>query len=210
MTDAQLLGRVLRSATGVFTFGCTQNEENIPQFGQPVRAAGADGDVYGLVYEIIIQDDPFVRQIVAASDSLTPERIEDMRQRRQVPVEVSALAVAYRRGELVRQGVPPRPPAALRRVFACNRGEVDEVLGRGGFQFMRIALNHAQCPAEDLLVASLGWVAQCRPPGQEQPYLVEAGRELTRLLAHDPLRLDAILRGLADLTAEAQAASRGW
>ena len=197
MTNPQPLGRVLRSSTTIFTFGCAQNEEQLPRFGQLVRVDMGDDAVYGLVCEVLIQDDPFVRQIVAASDSLTPERIEDMRQRRQVPVEVTALAVAYRQSGVTRQGVPPRPPAALRRVYECQRDEVNEVLAKRGFQFMRIALNHAQCPAEDLLTATLRWAATCRPPGQEKAYLVEAGRELTRLLVNDPLRLDAILRDLA-------------
>ena len=104
------LGRILRSATSQFTFGCTQADGDVPRFGALTRAESAAVTVYGLIFDVIIQDDPFVRQVVAASSDLEPERIEDMRQRRQVPVEVTALAVAYREDGHIFQRVPRARP----------------------------------------------------------------------------------------------------
>ncbi|MCO6451576.1 MAG: hypothetical protein J5I90_12380 [Caldilineales bacterium] len=151
-----------------------------------------------MVCEVIVQDDPFVRQLVAASDNLTPERIEDMRQRRQVPVEVTALAVAYRQNDVIYQRIPPRPPGALQPIFPCGPAEVRQVFAPDRFDFFRTVLNNQQCPSEELLAASLRQAAQCQEPGQAQAYLLEAGRELARILAVDPVRLDAILRRLSE------------
>lgn len=188
------LGRVLRSSTTTFTFGSLDNAD-LPAFGALVAAEVGPIWVYGLVYEVIIQDDPFVRQVVAAAGELTAERIEDMRQRRQVPVEITALTVAYRQENRVYQHLPPRPPAALQPIWACDDATTAQVMA--DFAFFRTVLNAAHCPGEELLAAALRRAAACRPPEQEKAYLLEAGRELARLLAADLPRLDAILRRLA-------------
>ena len=190
-----MLGRILRSASTTFTFGRTLNAGPLPAFGHLVATDAAGTQIYGLVYEVIVEDDPFVRQVVAAAAEMPPEKIEDMRQRRQVPVEITALAVAFRQGERVIQGVPPRPPGALQPVTACDCQDTRAVLA--DFGFFRLILNHGQAPADELLTASLIQAAGCQPPGQDRAYLLDAGRELARLLAQEPARLDAILRRLA-------------
>jgi len=190
-----MLGRILRSTSTTFTFGRTLNAGPLPAFGHLVATDAGRTKIYGLVYEVIVEDDPFVRQIVAAAAEMPPEKIEDMRQRRQVPVEITALAVAFAQDEAVIPGVPPRPPAALQPVIPCDCADTRAVLA--DFAFFRAILNHSAAPTDDLLAASLINVAGCQPPGQERTYLLDAGRELARLLAQEPARLDAILRRLA-------------
>jgi len=190
-----MLGRILRSTSTTFTFGRTLNAGDLPSFGDLVTADAAGVQVYGLIYEILVEDDPFVRQVVAAADDMPAEKIEDMRQRRQVPVQITALAVAFRQHDRLVQGIPPRPPGALQPVLACDCPETREVLA--DFGFFRIILNHSQAPADELLAASLIHAAGCQLPGQDRGYLLDAGRDLVRLLAQEPNRLDAILRRLA-------------
>ena len=190
-----MLGRVLRSNTTTFTFGRTARAVDMPAFGDLVKAERGGLILYGLIYEIAIADDPFVRQIVAASDAMSPEKVEDMRQRRQAPVEITALTIAYRRGDILIHGIPPQPPAALQPILSCDCEEVREVLAR--FACFRLILTCGDCPSDELLAASLIHAAGCQPPGRGRDYLTRAGRELARLLSHDPVRLDAILRRLA-------------
>ncbi len=190
-----MLGRILRSSTTRFTFGRTARGEDMPAFGDLVKAEQGGITLLGLVYEIAIADDPFVRQIVAASDTMAAERVEDMRQRRQVPVEVTALTIAFRQADRWVYGLPPRPPTALQPIWPCDCEEVRDVLA--DFAFFRRVLTCDACPAEELLAASVLRGAECQPPGQARPYLVRAGRTLARLLSHDPAQLDAILRRLA-------------
>lgn len=194
MSTPILLGRVLRSSTATYTFGYNRVDDDPPPFGALIRADVAAESVYGLVYDVVVHDDPFVRQIVAAGEQMDETRIQDMRQRRQTPVEITALAVAHSRGETIYQRIPPRPPAALQPIYACAETEVRRALAR--FDYFRTVLNNSQCPAEELLAASLRQAARCQLPGDDQPYLLAAGREIARLLAADPARLEAILRRL--------------
>ena len=191
------VGRVLNSTTTTFTFGYSQPDVAQPPFGSLVWAEMGADRVYGLVYQVIVRDDAFVRQIVAAADSLTEERIQDLRQRRQVPVEVTALAIAYRQNGQVYQRLPPAPPGALQPIYACPPAEVRRIIDRGRYDYFRTVLNNLECPGEELVAASLRLAAACQPAGQDQAFLLDAGRELARLLAADLPRLDAILRRLA-------------
>ncbi len=191
-----VLGRVLRSSTTGYTFGFSQAHTQPPAFGALVKTAVGDSHVFGLVYDQRVMDDALVRQIVASSDSLSEERIQDMRMRRQTPIEISVLSIGYEQGGTIYQLLPPHPPDALQPIFACTPDESRRVLT--SFQYFRTVLDNMECPSEELLVASIRHGAGCQPPGQAQPYLIGAGRELTRLLAHDHQRLDAILRRLAD------------
>ncbi len=195
MDEPIILGRVLRSGTTTFTFGYNRPDEPPPVFGALVRADLGRVQAFGLVYDVVVNDDPFVRQIVAAGEALTETKIQDMRQRRQVPVEVTALAIAYCQNDSIYQRIPPRPPGALHPIYRSTDEEVRQVLL--GTDYFHTVLNNLQCPAEELLAASLREAASCQPPGNDRTYLIEAGRALARLLAVDPPRLDAILRRLA-------------
>ena len=63
--------------------------------------------------------------------------------------------------------------------------------------YFRNVLNSFQIPTDELLAASLREAARCQLPGQREPYMLAAGRELASLLAADLPRLDAILRRIA-------------
>lgn len=193
MDDLRVLGRVLASGTAAFSAGCRTLEDDLPIFGSMVRVDGGGGQIYGLVYDVRIDDDPFVRQLIAAGD-LTEEYVEDQRQRRQVPVEVNVLVVGGRdRAGQLYQRLPPQPPATLRWVHVCPPDDVQQ-FGRG-LGFLGTVLNATDVPADELVAAALRQIAATEPtPDQARAYLVRAGRELARLLSRDPLRLDGILQ----------------
>jgi hypothetical protein len=63
------IGRLLRSGTTGFVVGCRVNQLNAPSFGALVRVPlEAEYDVYGLIYDIHIEDDGLVRQLITAED----------------------------------------------------------------------------------------------------------------------------------------------
>ncbi len=160
-----------------------------------MRADAGSTSIFALVYEVMIFDDPFVRQVVAAGTALNEEKIQDMRQRRQVPVEVTALSIAYSQDSSIYQRIPPRPPGALQQIYACSDEEIRTTLQER--DYFRNVLNSPNVPADELLAASLREAARCQLPGEREKYLLKAGRELASLLAVDLPRLDAILRRLA-------------
>jgi hypothetical protein len=192
------LWRVLRSSTASFSVGCPRplagDDPPMPEFGALVKVVRSNGDIiYGLIHDVRIEDDAFVRQLVAAAVN-APEIIEDQRQKRQVPVEVSVLAVGHGRDLDVYQRLPPQPPGALDDVLICNHAEIVRFTQR--HDWLRLVLAAQDAPAEELIAAALRSAAAARPPDQRDPYLIGAGRELARLLADDLLRLDGILRQL--------------
>lgn len=190
------LGRVLRAGTAAFTVGCRTSEVALPRFGALVRAVPpGGGTVYGLIYDVRVDDDPFVRQLLAAGD-LSAEYVADQRERRQVPVEVNVLVVGGRdaAGRVFRY-LPPQPPATLSWVALAASDEVQAFGAR--LDFLTTLLNAFEAPGDELAAAALRQIAAAQgDDNAEYNYLVAAGRELTRLLSRDPVRLNSILQRL--------------
>jgi len=124
LTTDLRVGRVLRTGTRGFVVGCARVREHIPAFGALVSCAppAGDGAIYGLIYDVSVEDDPFVRQLVAAD--LPEEVLRDRRENRQVPIEVSVLVVGSRKGQIIRHCLPPQPPVTLDRLHQCTDEEV--------------------------------------------------------------------------------------
>ncbi len=198
MDQPTIVGRVLRSSTTNFTIGCRQliseQDQLIPEFGALVRAAAAGGNlIYGLICNVTIEDDAFVRQLVAAGVE-SPEIIEDQRQKRQVPVVVDVLVAGSGRGPEVSHRLPAQPPSTLDQIYLCSAAEIVRFTER--HDWLRTILGSIEAPADQLVIAALRNAAQARPPDQRETYLIAAGRELAKLLALDLARLDGILKGV--------------
>ena len=168
MNEPIIVGRVLRSSTTSFTVGCRQliseQDQRVPEFGALVRAEGKDGDiVYGLIFNVTIEDDAFVRQLVAAGVE-SAEIIEDQRQKRQVPIVVDVLVVGGGQGLAVYHRLPAQPPSTLDQIYLCNAAEIVRFTER--HDWLRTVLGAVEVPADQLLIAALRAAAQARPPDQ--------------------------------------------
>jgi hypothetical protein len=186
---------VLRSSTSGFSAGAALNQLDVLAFGMIVKAQPGNDPreaVYGLMYDIHIDDDPLVRQLVLA-DAVSEETVRDQRHHRIAPVEMNILSIGYRDIDgRVRQALPPRPPISLAPVFLCTDAETAEITSR--FDYFRLVLSASGVPSEQLLAANLLRAADTRPPDEQSDFLVEAGREAARLLSADMARLDNLLR----------------
>ncbi len=195
MSDNKLqVGRVLRAAIQGFVAGCELKQPDIPRFGSFVRADGiAPGSaIYGLVYNVSLEDDLFARHFVGRD--IDEGVIKDERNNRQVPVEVSVLSVGCGEDGAICQCLPAHPPVTLDWLYQCTDEEVRAFTAR--FDYFRLVLASRDVPADELLAASVLSGAAARPEHEREPFLVEAGRELARLMASDPLRLEGVLRRL--------------
>ncbi|MEE9615999.1 MAG: hypothetical protein V3T90_03210 [Anaerolineae bacterium] len=191
------VGRVLRAGTRGFVIGCAVMQPDIPAFGSFVRTEGQTpgSAIYGLIYDVSVEDDPFVRQLISAE--LRNKEVElDDRENRRVPVEVSVLAVGCNDGDTIRHRLPAQPPVTLDWLYQCSDEDVRAFTDR--FDYFRLVLEARELPADELLAASLRAAAAARPEGERETFLVEAGRELARLLAGDPVRLEGLLRRLRE------------
>ncbi|MGQ9489470.1 MAG: hypothetical protein ACUVS6_01860, partial [Anaerolineae bacterium] len=157
MSEQAIVGRVLRATTGSFTVGCRQliseHDRLIPEFGALVRANTRNGTViYGLIYNVAIEDDAFVRQLVAAGVE-SAEIIEDQRQKRQVPVVIDVLVVGFGQGSAIYHRLPPQPPAPLEQIYLCNRSEWVRFTEQ--HDWLRTVLAAKDVPVDPLLIAAL-------------------------------------------------------
>ena len=120
MTQAIQIGRLLRAGTPGFVVGCRVTQLDTPSFGALVKApVSADYEIYGLIYDIHIDDDGLVRQLVTA-EGVDESVINDNRVNRNVPLEMSVLAVGYRQGGQIYHLLPPRPPLSLDVIYLCD------------------------------------------------------------------------------------------
>ena len=79
-------------------------------------------------------------------------------------------------------------------LYQCSEKEVRAFSAR--FDYFRLVLEAHEVPADELLATSLLTAAAAWPEGEQEMFLVGAGRELARLLASDPVRLEGLLRRL--------------
>ncbi|HNB51224.1 MAG TPA: hypothetical protein PK530_04750, partial [Anaerolineales bacterium] len=113
MTQKIEIGRLLRANTSQFVVGCRVSQADAPSFGALVRVdLGGGYQVYGLIWDIRIDDDGIVRQLVTANN-VDEDTIRDNRTFRNVPLEMSVLAVGYQERGAIRHLLPPRPPLSL-------------------------------------------------------------------------------------------------
>ena len=196
MSDQPItVGRVLRSSTAGFSIGCRVLRENVPEFGAFVKVAQGNCAITGLIYDVQFVDDPLVRQIISADSMLRDGIAEELRRdqsQRLAPIEISVLVVGFARDGQVYQHLPPQPPATLDQIVTCTPDEA--IAFTHEFTFLRTILNAKDAPADELIAASLRTAAAARPEGERRAFLLDAGRELARLLSVDPVRLEGILR----------------
>jgi hypothetical protein len=169
-------------------------QPDIPAFGTFVRAdaRAPDDAIFGLIYDVAVQDDLFVRRFVLAEP--TEEVVQDQRQNRLVPIEVSILAVGYRAAGRIIHRIPPQPPVTMDHLYPCRPDEVVAFTQR--FDYFRLVLDAPRIPTDELLAASLWEAAAARPRDEREAFLLEAGRVAARLLTGDLLRLEALLQRL--------------
>ena len=197
MTTALPIGWVLRASTVGFVVGCRVLQPSVPQFGDLVKVPALDStDIFGLIYNVQVPDDPAVRQLILVGE-MEPEAVKDQRENRLVPIEVSILIVGYQRGTRIIQGLPPQPPLSLDTLIMCD--QADMLAFSKNLDYLRLVLNAPQIPADEVIITNLVRTAEACPAEIRPQFLLAAGRELARLLNFDLVRLDSLLRRIRPL-----------
>lgn len=194
----QEIGRILRASTTGFAVGCRVNQLSVPAFGGLIRAQPVDEReaIYGLIYDMHIDDDPLVRRLVLAENP--PESvINDQRNNRLLPIEMSVLAVGYQLNGRLHHGLPPRPPLNLDPVeLVSDPADVRAFTDNLGY--LRLILRNvgSNVPVDQLLVAHINNVYQIR--GGDDGWITAVINELIELLRSNYDVLIPTLEALSD------------
>jgi hypothetical protein len=193
------IGRLLRSGTTGFVVGCKVNQLNAPSFGAMVRVPlEAQYQVYGVIYDIYIEDDGLVRQLITAQD-VPEEVLKDNRENRNVPVEIGVLALGYEQGGRIFHLLPPRPPLSLDAIFLCSPGEVAHFTGEGRFGYFRHFLRDRDKPVEELLAAHLYQARAAQVDAGNEAWFQQAVGELITLMRDDYQGLIKTLSAVSEI-----------
>jgi hypothetical protein len=196
MTISIQIGHLLRAGTTGFVAGCSVSQLEAPAFGALVRAPlGKDYSVYGLIYDIHIDDDGLVRQLVTAGN-VSAEVMHDNRERRIVPVEMSVLAVGYEQGGKISHLLPPRPPLSLDVITLCSDAELVKFTSAGKFGYFRHVLQAKDIPIGEVLAAH---IRQASAAQTDTSWAGKAAQELITLLRDDYPTLMSVLGALGEV-----------
>jgi hypothetical protein len=196
------IGRLLRAGTTGFVAGCRVSQIETPSFGALVRAPLQPGyQVYGLIHNIHIDDDGLVRQLVT-TEEIDPAVIADNRVNRNVPIEMSVLAIGYQLDGAIYHLLPPRPALSLDAIYLCDDQEVRDFTSRGRFGYFRHILRAGEVPVGDLLAAHINQAQAVQSAAGNGSWAVEATQELIVLLRDDYATLMSVISTLADAVPE--------
>ena len=198
MSKAIEIGRLLRAGTSGFVVGCRVSQADSPSFGALVKVQVDERyQIFGLIHDIHIDDDGLVRQLVTAGE-IDETIIRDNRQNRNVPLEISVLAVGYRQDGRISHLLPPRPPLSLDLIYLCSSDEIREFTGAGRYGYFRHILRGADLPTGELLAAHLQQADAAHKAARNAAWTPAAAQELITLLRDDYPVLMEVLGALRD------------
>lgn len=198
MEKSFAIGRLLRAGTTGFVVGMRVAQWEAPAFGSLVSAPLPNGyRIYGLIHDIHIDDDGLVKQLITA-DNVDPAIIADNRENRNIPIEISVIAVGYSENGQVRHLMPPRPPLSLDSIFLCGNDDIRRFTASGKFGYFRHVLRSADIPVGELLAAHVEQAHAAHLETGNTDWAEAATKELIVLLRDDYPALMSVLGALGD------------
>lgn len=193
------IGRLLSAGTTSCVVGCRVSQASAPSFGGLVRIPLGDKyAIYGLIYDIHIDDDGLVRQLVTA-EGIDADVFLDNRTNRNIPVEVSVLHVGYRQDSRIYHLLPPRPPLSLDQIYICGPKEACAFTEAGRFGYFRHVLRSQDVPVCELLAAHVQMLHGYHQAQGNCGWSSTAVQELITLLRDDYPTLMTVLSALSDI-----------
>jgi len=196
------IGKLLRAENSNFVAGCRVRELDTPALGALVKVKLEDqSEIYGLITNILINDDSLVRQLVSGV-SIPTEYTADNRYNRNLPVEIHVLTVGYSQNGSISHRLPPRPPLSLDELHLCNPDELCHFTSLNEQSYLRHILRLLDQPVEELLAAHLRQAKSAHETADDSAWYEQACQKMITLLRDDYPRLTTVLDVLTDLERE--------
>lgn len=196
------IGKLLRAENSNFVAGCRVRELDTPALGALVKVKLEDqSEIYGLITNILINDDSLVRQLVSGV-SIPIEYTADNRYNRNLPVEIHVLTVGYAQNGSISHRLPPRPPLSLDELHLCDPDELCHFTSLNEQSYLRHILRLLDQPVEELLAAHLRQAKSAHETADDSAWYEQACQKMITLLRDDYPRLTTVLDVLTDLERE--------
>ncbi len=197
MNEIQI-GRLLSANSRQFLVGCHVSQINLPSLGALSRVDMENGySVYGMIVDISIADDGFVRQL-ATVEPIDEAIISDHRLNRSVPLEIRVMAVGHRYQDKIFHLLPPQPPLGLDRMVLCAPPEIVSFTASGRLGYLRHLLQENHPLMVEVLAAHLQLAQAAHLQHGRTDWAQQAVQEIITFLRDDYPTLIRVLRCLAD------------
>ena len=160
-----------------------------PSFGQFVRVEAAM-PVVGIVFNVFTHSIEANRRPTAYGKTEEELRLEQPQIFELLRTEFQALVIGYLDGDESVQILPPQPARIHSFMYLCSDEQVRSFTRTD--DYLRSILNTSKVPTDELVIAVLRHAV--RAHGHAPSYLVQMGKELSRLLSDDYDRLSSIIR----------------
>ena len=192
--DRKRFGEVVEVSTTEFTVQCYRLYE-APPLGSLVQCGG-DTPIYGIVSEVSTRSmDPARRPIPRGQNEETEESIylANPQLGRLLHTEFRSTSVGHRPGGSIRRYLAPLPPRLHSFVY---RSEGEELRAfSSSLEFIPLLLAAPVGSPDDVVASFLRQASESHDDPDR--FLVDAGRELARLLGDRLQRLNNLLRRLS-------------
>ena len=160
-----------------------------PSFGQLVRVEAAM-PVVGIVFNVFTHSIEPNRRPTAYGKTEEELRLEQPQIFELLRTEFQALVIGYLDGGESVQILPPQPARIHSFVYLCSDEQVRAFTRTD--DYLRSILNTSKIPTDELVIAVLRHTVRAHEHAPS--YLVQMGKELSRLLSDDYDRLSSIIR----------------
>lgn len=200
MNKKDAFGRIISANSQECVVGYRPSENEIPQFASMVRIpvqGHSSFQIYGLVTDIQIEEDGFLRQL-AAADTISAEVMLDNRVNRNIPIVLRVLYIGYQNETGISHLLPSNPPLTLDSIFLCSFLEIAAFTSYGNFGYFRHILRAVNVPAAELLAVHIRQAAAAQMAKYNTVWTKNAVQELITLMRDDYAGLTSILGALGD------------
>ncbi len=200
MNHSNAFGRIISANSRECVAGYRTSEKELPQFASIVRIPVQEESsyqIYGLVTDVQIEQDDFLRQI-AAADSISDEVLSDNRVNRNIPIVIRILFLGFQNESGFSHLLPPKPPLSLDSIYLCTLSEIAGFTSHGNFGYLRHILRVSNVPIAELLAVHLRQTAIAQTANNHSAWIKNAIEEIIDLMRDDSAGLLEILSALGD------------